>query len=95
MTETGGGAMLAASSESRHIGTRCIGFPGKKNPDLKIEESGELLVRRAGADPRRGFFSGYLKDEAATEPPGATAGVPHRRPRCSADPTARCTLSIA
>jgi acyl-coenzyme A synthetase/AMP-(fatty) acid ligase len=23
-------------------------------------------VRQAGADPRRGFFSGYLKDEAAT-----------------------------
>ena len=28
---------------------------------------GELLVRAAGADPRRGFFLGYLKDEAATE----------------------------
>jgi acyl-coenzyme A synthetase/AMP-(fatty) acid ligase len=25
-----------------------------------------MLVRHAGADPRRGFFSGYLKDEAAT-----------------------------
>jgi acyl-CoA synthetase (AMP-forming)/AMP-acid ligase II len=66
MTETGGGAMIAASSEPRHVGTRCIGFPGK-DLDLKIEESGELLVRQAGADPRRGFFSGYLKDEAATE----------------------------
>jgi acyl-coenzyme A synthetase/AMP-(fatty) acid ligase len=25
------------------------------------------VVRSAGADPRRGFFSGYLKNEAATE----------------------------
>lgn len=66
MTETGGGAMIAASREPRHVGTRCIGFP-KEDLDLKIEESGELLVRHAGADPRRGFFSGYLKDDAATE----------------------------
>ncbi|MFI4932644.1 MAG: ATP-dependent acyl-CoA ligase, partial [Burkholderiales bacterium] len=28
---------------------------------------GELWVRASGAEPRRGFFSGYLKDEAATE----------------------------
>ena len=27
---------------------------------------GELLVRREGAEPRRGFFSGYYKDDAAT-----------------------------
>ncbi len=27
---------------------------------------GELLVRQAGPDPRAGFFSGYLKDDAAT-----------------------------
>jgi acyl-CoA synthetase (AMP-forming)/AMP-acid ligase II len=66
MTETGGGAMIAASREPRHVGTRCIGFPGD-DVDLKIEESGELLVRQTGPDPRRGFFSGYLKDEAATE----------------------------
>ncbi|HET7365039.1 MAG TPA: AMP-binding protein [Burkholderiales bacterium] len=66
MTETGGGAMTAASREPRHVGTRCIGKPAD---DLQIElaDSGELLVRQAGPDPRRGFFSGYLKDEAATE----------------------------
>ena len=34
---------------------------------MKIEDSGELLVRSTGPDPRRGFFSGYLKDEKATE----------------------------
>ena len=67
MTETGGGALIAASREPRHVGTRCIGSPF---PDLEIKieaESGELLVRQAGPDPRKGFFSGYYKDQAATE----------------------------
>ena len=66
MTETGGGALVAASREPRHVGTRCIGFP-PEDLDLRIEtDSGELLVRQRGADPKRGFFSGYLKDEQAT-----------------------------
>ncbi|MGH8670119.1 MAG: AMP-binding protein [Burkholderiales bacterium] len=66
MTETGGGAVIAASREPRHVGTRCIGSP-PSGLEVRVEdESGELLVRQAGADPRRGFFSGYLKDEAAT-----------------------------
>jgi acyl-CoA synthetase (AMP-forming)/AMP-acid ligase II len=67
MTETGGGAMIAASREPRHVGTRCVGFPP---PDLEIrfeDGSGEMLVRQKGGDPRRGFFSGYLNDPAATE----------------------------
>jgi acyl-CoA synthetase (AMP-forming)/AMP-acid ligase II len=67
MTETGGGALIAASREPRHVGSRCIGSP----PDaleVRIEEgSGELLVRQKGPDPRKGFFSGYYKDQAATE----------------------------
>jgi acyl-coenzyme A synthetase/AMP-(fatty) acid ligase len=29
--------------------------------------AGELLVRASGTDPRRHFFSGYLKDDKATE----------------------------
>jgi acyl-CoA synthetase (AMP-forming)/AMP-acid ligase II len=66
MTETGGGALVAASREPRYVGTRCIGFP-RSELDLQIDENGELLVRHAGPDPRRGFFSGYLKDEKATE----------------------------
>ncbi len=66
MTETGGGALIAASREPRHVGTRCIGFP-REDLEVRIEaDSGELLVRQRGADPKRGFFSGYLKDEAAT-----------------------------
>jgi acyl-CoA synthetase (AMP-forming)/AMP-acid ligase II len=65
MTETGGGALVAASREPRHVGTRCVGKPP---PGLEISfgENEELLVRQAGPDPRRGFFSGYLKDEQAT-----------------------------
>ena len=66
MTETGGGALIAASREPRHVGTRCIGFP-PDDLDFRIAgESGELLVRQRGPDPRRGFFSGYLKDDKAT-----------------------------
>jgi len=65
MTETGGGAMISASREPRHVGTRCFGFPPKE-VETQITKEGELLVRQAGADPRRGFFSGYLKDAAAT-----------------------------
>jgi len=66
MTETGGGAMVVASREPRHVGTRCFGRPP---PGLEVQiqpATQELLVRQAGSDPRRGFFSGYLKDEAAT-----------------------------
>jgi acyl-CoA synthetase (AMP-forming)/AMP-acid ligase II len=67
MTETGGGALIAASREPRHVGTRCIGLP-RDDLDLQVEEeSGELLVRQKGPDPRKGFFSGYYKDAAATE----------------------------
>ena len=65
MTETGGGALIAASREPRHVGTRCIGSP-REDLQVKIEDDGELLVRHAGPDPRRGFFSGYLKDDEAT-----------------------------
>src|SRR5688500_4293238 len=64
MTETGGGALIAASREPRHVGTRCIGFP---RDEVRIEPTGELLVRASGPNPRRGFFCGYLKDEKATE----------------------------
>jgi acyl-coenzyme A synthetase/AMP-(fatty) acid ligase len=35
--------------------------------DVAAGTPGEFLVRATGDDPRRGFFSGYLKDEAATE----------------------------
>jgi acyl-CoA synthetase (AMP-forming)/AMP-acid ligase II len=66
MTETGGGAIIAASREPRHVGTRCIGFP-KGDLELKLADDGELLVRQKGEDPRRGFFSGYLRDAKGTD----------------------------
>src|SRR6267378_5013253 len=88
MTETGGGALIAASREPRHVGTRCIGKPPQGLEILITEETSELLVRQAGPDPRRGFFSGYLKD------PGATAGSTPAT-WCGEGRTARCISSIA
>jgi acyl-CoA synthetase (AMP-forming)/AMP-acid ligase II len=76
MTETGAAACIMANREPRHIGTHCFGKPeafvevrlvDEAGNDAAIGEPGELLVRSAGAEPRAGFFGGYLKDEAATE----------------------------
>ena len=76
MTETGAGAVIAAHAEPRHVGTSCF---GREAPDIEVrivgedgldvgpDQPGELLVRRAGPDPRLGFFAGYLKDPVATE----------------------------
>ncbi|KZK82768.1 putative sulfoacetate--CoA ligase [Pseudovibrio sp. Ad13] len=75
MTETGAGSVIAANQEPRKRGMNCLGKPG---PEMDVciisddgvpvtgTESGELLVRRKGDDPRVGFFSHYFKDEAAT-----------------------------
>ncbi len=75
MTETGSGAVVIANHEPRYIGTSCF---GKEEPEVQVllvdddgkpvaeGHDGELLVRRAGANPRFGFFAGYLKDPAAT-----------------------------
>ena len=76
MTESGAGGMTIAYKEPRHVGTRCIGKPidttefrivDEADTDVPIGEPGELLVRSAGDEPRARFFSGYYKDEAATE----------------------------
>ncbi|MEO1104808.1 MAG: AMP-binding protein, partial [Pseudomonadota bacterium] len=70
MTETGAGACIAANNEPRRVGQKSFGRPG---PEVEAmiagggDGPGELLVRRAGPDPRFGFFSGYHKDAAATE----------------------------
>ena len=79
-----------ANREPRHVGTSCFGRAGAfvrdrgwsttSGGDVAADAPGELLVRSAGADPRRGFFSGYLKDEAATERGLGRRLVPHRRP---------------
>ncbi|HRP97435.1 MAG TPA: AMP-binding protein [Rhodocyclaceae bacterium] len=76
MTETGAGAVVIANREPRHVGTNCFGRPeadvevrliADDGRAADIDAPGELLVRHAGADPRYGFFAGYLKDEAATD----------------------------
>ena len=65
MTETGGGAMIAASREPRHVGRGA--WVSKEKTGLKIDEERRAARAPGRADPRRGFFSGYLKDDAATE----------------------------
>ena len=76
MTESGAGGMTIACEEPRHVGTRCIGLPvdtmdyrivDEADRDVAPGEPGELLVRARGDNPRKAFFSGYYKDEAATE----------------------------
>ncbi|MFN0183999.1 MAG: AMP-binding protein [Aquabacterium sp.] len=75
MTETGAGAVVFAGDEPRAVGSNCFGreAPGllvrllaDDGSEVTTDAPGELLVRAAGSDPRDGFFSGYLKDEAAT-----------------------------
>ncbi|RZN10014.1 ATP-dependent acyl-CoA ligase [Bradyrhizobium genosp. SA-3] len=75
MTETGSGGVIAANLEPRKVGTSCFGRPASeieirivddRGVDTQGETPGELLVRRAGADPRYGFFREYLKNPEAT-----------------------------
>jgi acyl-CoA synthetase (AMP-forming)/AMP-acid ligase II len=75
MTETGGGGVTSTAQGPRHIGQRCMGRPAASmeyriaddgGADVAPGQPGEFLVRTRGTDPRRGFFSAYLKDEAAT-----------------------------
>ena len=76
MTETGAAACVMANHEPRHIGSSCFGraesfvelrLVDDEGRDVPDATPGELLVRSSGPDPRRYFFSGYLKDEAATQ----------------------------
>jgi acyl-CoA synthetase (AMP-forming)/AMP-acid ligase II len=75
MTETGAAACVMANREPRMVGTSCFGrqqdyveirLVDDEGQDVPGDAPGELLVRSAGDDPRRYFFSGYLKDEEAT-----------------------------
>ncbi|MFN5037762.1 MAG: ATP-dependent acyl-CoA ligase [Bradyrhizobium sp.] len=75
MTETGSGGVIAANAEPRQVGTSCFGRPAPEvevrivddgDNDAAVGAPGELLVRRAGADPRYGFFREYLKNPEAT-----------------------------
>ena len=76
MTETGAGGITIGDKEPRHVGQRCIGRPiatmdyrivDDSDNDTPTGDAGELLVRSKGDKPRFMFFSGYYKDQAATD----------------------------
>jgi acyl-CoA synthetase (AMP-forming)/AMP-acid ligase II len=76
MTETGAAGLLLAGTEPRHVGQRCLGrappharfrLVDDAGDDVPDGTAGAALLGAAGAAPRRRFFSGYLKDAAATE----------------------------
>jgi acyl-CoA synthetase (AMP-forming)/AMP-acid ligase II len=74
MTEVG--RWTANDHEPRPVGVRAIGRSvaplearvfDENDREVPASSEGELVVRLAGDDPRRGFFAGYLDDPAATE----------------------------
>ncbi|MEM7268077.1 MAG: AMP-binding protein [Pseudomonadota bacterium] len=74
MTETG--RFLAAAHEPRMTDTRAFGratedfeamIADEAGTPVKDGAEGELLVRSPGADPRRHFFSEYLKNKDETD----------------------------
>lgn len=76
MTETGGAAATTTAREPAGFPARCIGRPASgmefrivddTGTDVQPGQPGEFLVRAEGADPRAGFFSGYLNDAVATD----------------------------
>ncbi|MFN3293211.1 MAG: AMP-binding protein [Gemmobacter sp.] len=76
MTETGAGAITDTAGVAYDPGRRCIGVArgdmewrivDDAGQDVPPGQPGELWCRTRGPDPRRGFFSGYLGDPAATE----------------------------
>jgi len=73
MTEVGAG--FIDNHEPRQVGTRAFGRPTGHMKARVVDDDmndvprgtpGELLVRSSDTDPRRGFFSGYLKNDEAT-----------------------------
>lgn len=73
MTETG--RIIGDNFEPRAIDTRAFGRPRGELLAMAVDDDdnpvphgteGELVVRCAGDDPRRGFFAGYLKNPDAT-----------------------------
>ncbi|MFM0412354.1 MULTISPECIES: AMP-binding protein [Paraburkholderia] len=70
------GRFISDHLEPRAIDTRSFGRPSpgieaKLVDELDVEvpvgTPGQLLIRHSEAEPRKGFFSGYLKNDAATE----------------------------
>ncbi len=76
MTETGAGAVIMNNQPDRLVGKAALGrlpdwlevrLVDETGSDVPEGEPGELLVRRNGAEPARGFFREYYKDPEATE----------------------------
>jgi len=73
MTETGAGGVICANHPPRHVGKSCIGAPDARVAVRLVDDAGqdadqgELLIRNAGDDPRKGFFAGYFKNAEATD----------------------------
>ncbi|MEJ6565219.1 MAG: AMP-binding protein [Burkholderiales bacterium] len=74
MSETG--RIITDNFEPRKIQTRSFGKESQwvearvfdeNDNELSPGKPGELVIRSNGAEPRQGFFSGYLKNEEATE----------------------------
>ena len=74
MSETG--RMMSDHLEPRQIHTRAIGrsVPGlearavdEDGNEMPVGQPGELVIRHSAEAPRKGFFSGYLKNDQATE----------------------------
>ena len=68
--------VLIDGVEPRQVGTRAMGraVPGidvrvadEKDNDVADGTSGEMMIRHSAATPRRGAFSGYLKNAEETE----------------------------
>lgn len=75
MTETGAGAVISAHEQDRLIGQSALGqvpdwldvkLVDEEGIEVPPGEGGELLVRRRGDDPRKGFFAEYYKNPEAT-----------------------------
>lgn len=76
MTETGAGAVIMNNQPDRLVGKASLGrlpdwlevrLVDETGSDVPEGEPGELLVRRKGSEPGRGFFREYYKDPEATE----------------------------
>ncbi len=74
MTETG--RLISDNHEPRLLHTRAFGRPNawvaaravdEQGQEVPREAAGELVVRHSGETPRKGFFSGYLKNTEATD----------------------------
>jgi acyl-CoA synthetase (AMP-forming)/AMP-acid ligase II len=74
MTETG--RIYGDVEEPRQVGTRAFGkstlemearVVDEHDNDVPPDTNGEMILRHTAGNPRRGFFTEYYKDEAATE----------------------------